>query len=328
MKINEFRDMLSGYQYTDEQITSCIEGVERLEQHLGGLPEPISLTEATADHVPAFVAQLVEKGENERNRIVGIYFYAGMVENFDLQVGVIELLDGFEILGNLHRFIGEELGDAAQAEIFKGVSLPEVGSLPLNWTRVNAVIFPRLEAAADAETVKRILRSGLRTLPDERYLPIKERFDDIGDIDAFLEDRGKRHLDNLIKHRDEGTPYFNQLIDDTVLDFVRNTPEIGRGVREGNTIFETKIPHQAIEYLAADDLATKQYRVCHCPVVKESMAHDDLTISPTFCEFCPSFNAKPWEVIYGQKLDYTVLESALRGGAWCRFAIQLPENVI
>ncbi len=70
----------------------------------------------------------------------------------------------------------------------------------------------------------------------------------------------------------------------------------------------------------------KQYHVCHCPVVKESMVGDDLTISPAFCDFCPSFNAKPWEVIFGRKLDYAVLESGLRGNVWCKFAIHLPDG--
>ena len=143
-------------------------------------------------------------------------------------------------------------------------------------------------------------------------------------IDAFLKDRGERHLDNLIKQRDEGTPYFTQFIDDSVIDFVQQTPEIGQGVREGNTIIEIKIPHQSIEYLAATDKAAKQYHVCHCPLVKESIAHDEMAISSAFCDFCPSFNAKPWEVIFGQKLQYEILESALRGDIWCKFAIYLP----
>ncbi len=70
----------------------------------------------------------------------------------------------------------------------------------------------------------------------------------------------------------------------------------------------------------------KQYHVCHWPVVKESMLGDDLTIPPAFCDFCPSFNAKPWEVIFGRKLDYDVLESGLRGNVWCKFAIHLPDG--
>lgn len=327
MKTDEFRACLAAYPYTDEQIAACENGVEVLEGYLAALPDAVNLDVATADQLASVASLMVAEGLNERLRFVGIYIYAGMIENYDLQLGVLELLDGFEILGNLYRVVGEELGEEARAEVFENVVLPHIGTPPLDWTRVNAVVFPRLEAMTDADTVKRILRSGLRNLPDADYLPIKERYSAIDDIDAFLEDRGRRHLEGLTKHRDERTPYFNQLIDDDVLDFVRANPEIGQGVRCGNTIIEIKIPHQSIEYLAATDLATKQYRVCHCPVVKESMAHDDLPISSTFCDFCPSFNAKPWEFIFGQKLEYEVLESAKRGGKWCRFAIHLPENV-
>jgi hypothetical protein len=328
VKTDEFREYLAEYPYTDEQIAACLDGVRSLEAYLSGLAHPINLGEATADQVAPFTATMVAQRRNDRQRFVGIYIYAGMIENYDLQVAVLELLDGFEILGNLHRVIGAELGEAAQAEIFADVTLPEIGTTPLDWTRINSVILPRLEARANASTVRRILRSGLRNLPDEIYFPIKERYEALDDLDAFLEDRGRRHLHTLQEHRDQGTPYFNQYIDGGVIDFVAANPEIGRGVRCGNTIIETKIPHQAIEYLAADDLATKQYRVCHCPLVKESMARDDISVSPTFCEFCPSFNAKPWEVIFEQKLDYEVLESAKLGGKWCRFAIHLPEGAI
>ena len=328
MKRDEFRELLAGYQYNEEQVSDCMSGVELLETFLGELTRPKTLESAVAKDMPAFSATLIEQKLNERNRFVGLYHYAGMIKNFNLQVGVLELLDGFEILENLHRKIGEELGEETQAAIFEGIELPVLGTTTIEWTRVNAVVFPRLQQAADPDTVKRILRSGLRNLPDERYLPIKERYDGFADIDAFLEDRGKRHLDNLIKQRDEGTPYFNQFIDDDVIEFVRATPEIGRGARQGNTIIEIKIPHQSIEYLAATDKGMKQYHVCHCPVVKESMIDDELTISPTFCDFCPSFNAKPWEVIFGQKLEYEVLESGHRGGIWCKFAIHLPEGAV
>jgi len=324
MKRDEFRALLSDSQYTDEQQLACEKGVVLLETYLADLPESVALETATAAHVSSFAADLICRELNERHHLVGVYFYAGMIENASLQVGTLELVDGFEILGNLHQVIGEELGTDVQADIFQGVELPALGTTTLEWTQVNAIVFPRLQDAASPETVKKILRSGLRNMPDAHYLPIKERYEGFADIDAFLEDRGKRHLDNLIKQRDEGTPYFNQFIDDSVIDFVRQTPEIGRGVRQGNTIIEIKIPHQSIEYLATTDVKTKQYRVCHCPVVKESMLHDDLTISAAFCDYCPSFNAKPWEVIFGQKLQYEVLESALRGGIWCKFAIHLP----
>ncbi|MFC2095629.1 hypothetical protein ACFLSW_04240 [Candidatus Bipolaricaulota bacterium] len=328
MRRDDFSELLTGYEYNEERIRDCISGVELLEGFLDGQALPKSLESATAKDVPGFSASLIERELNTRNHLVGAYHYAVMIKNYSLQVGVLELLDGFEIFGNLHEKIGEELGADTQAAIFDDVTLPVVGTAPIEWMRVNAVVFPRLLNEAKPETVKRILRSRLRDIPDSYYQSAKERYDEAADIDAFLEDRGKRHLDNLIKQKDAGTPYFNQFIDDSVIEFVRATPEIGQGVRSGSTIIEIKIPHQSIEYLATTDKAMKQYHVCHCPLVKESMIHDELNISEAFCDFCPSFNAQPWEVIFGQKLDYDVLESGLRGGIWCKFAIHLPEGAV
>ena len=325
MNNERFRGYVADYEPGDDRLREWEAGVESLEGYLATLSDPLQVEEATRDHVPPFAARMIADGLNRRDRFVGLYLYAEMIGNSELQIGVLELLDGYEILGNLYRTVGEALGQETQAEIFAGVELPPIGTTPLAWTRVNSVVFPRLEALADQATVKRILRSGLRDLPDANYLEIKQRYEAIQDPDAFLEDRGRRHMERLTLHRDNQTPYFTQMINDNVLEFVQANPEIGRGVRHGNTIIEIKIPHQTIEYLAADDLATKQYRVCHCPVVKESMAHADLPVSSTFCEFCPSFNAKPWEIIFGQKLDYDVLESAKRGGRWCKFAIHLPD---
>jgi hypothetical protein len=324
MNNEQFRDHVAEYEPVEDRVREWEAGVESLERYLATLSDPLPVDEATRDHVPPFATQMIAEGLNQRDRFVGIYLYAEMIGNHDLQIGILELLDGYEILGNLYRAVDEELGEEARATIFEGITLPPIGTIPLTWTRVNSVVFPRLETLADPATIKRILRSGLRDLPDAHYLGMKQRFVELQDIDAFLEDRGRTHLERLTKHRDDHTPYFTQMINDDVLEFVKANPEIGQGVRHGNTIVEIKIPHQSIEYLEATDLAAKQYRVCHCPVVKESMAHDDLPVPSTFCEFCPSFNAKPWEVIFGKKLNYDVLESAKRGGQWCKFAIHLP----
>jgi len=328
MKRDEFRHLLDSYGYNERQVNDCLSGVELLETHLDEAASSIDVSKVRPEHLPPFLESLRNRELATRNRLIGIYFYAGMVANYGLQVSILELLDGYEILGNFHRVIGEVLGEDVQAQVFEDVELPPLGTAPKDWTRVNALVFPRLQAATDAASVRRILRSGLRTLRDEQYLPAKERYESLGSVDAFLEARGQQHLETLIEHRDNGTPYFNQFITDDVIEFVKATPEIGRGVRDGSTIIEVKIPHESGEYLATADRRRKQYHVCHCPVVKPSILSDELTISPDFCDFCPSFNAKPWEVIFGRKLDYDVVESALRGGLWCKFAIHLPESAV
>ena len=112
-----------------------------------------------------------------------------------------------------------------------------------------------------------------------------------------------------------------------MIEYVRREPEIGQGVRVGNVIYETKIPHQAKEYLAETDEDKKRYYYCHCPWVKESLKAGRSDISPTFCNCSAAFHKRSWDVIYGQSLQADVLETVLKGDLRCRFAIHLPEAV-
>ena len=148
MRIEGFRELLEGCGYTQEQIESCVAGVDLFDAYVseqGG-----SVEGASADAVPLFASSLIERGLNQRPHFVGLYHYAGMIRDYELQVAVLQLLDGFEIPGNLHRFIGEVLGDDVQARIFEGVDLPQLGTTPLDWVRMASVVMPRLEAEADA----------------------------------------------------------------------------------------------------------------------------------------------------------------------------------
>ncbi|MGB2982540.1 MAG: hypothetical protein WBC63_01605, partial [Candidatus Bipolaricaulia bacterium] len=294
------------------------------EGFLQQLTPPRRLQAADLDDVRAYAQHLIEAGRNERARFVALYHYADLIGNHEMMQGVVDLLGGFEMLGRLCERVASELGADVRDRVFAGLDLPVLGTPPIEWVRVMSTAMPRLEAEADPATVKQVLDDGIRDLRDEGYADFKQRFEESESLDAFLEDRRLRHLDMLRKHRDEGTLYYDQPITDDLVDFVEQHPEIGGGIREGNTIIEIKIPHRGAEYLATDDVRMKQYHVCHCPLVKESIPRDDLPIPSSICEICPSHNRKPWEVAYGCKLQSEVVESALRGALWCKFAIDLP----
>jgi len=126
--------------------------------------------------------------------------------------------------------------------------------------------------------------------------------------------------------RREDRLFFAQEVTDEVLEFVRNEPEMGGGVRVGNIIYETKIPFLTKEYLAESDPRLKRYYYCHCPWAREAVKSGGKVI-PMFCNCSAGFHKKPWEGALGEKIQVDVLESVLKGDARCRFAIHLPEEV-
>jgi hypothetical protein len=131
----------------------------------------------------------------------------------------------------------------------------------------------------------------------------------------------------LEKHRDEGTPFFNQEITDAVIDFVKSRPDILTGVRKGNKIYHTKIPYMTKEYLAETDEMMKRYYCCHCQWARESIKAGDIEISPTFCYCSAGFTKQPWEVALDQPLEVEIVKSVLKGDLECSFLVHLPEGV-
>ena len=175
---------------------------------------------------------------------------------------------------------------------------------------------------------KSILSGCLHGLKDEWFLDAKKKYEECGNIDAYLERKRTDFIAELEKLRDEGGLYFTQEITDEVIGHVKSHPEVSGGVRDGNIIYETKIPYMTKEYLVETDERMKRYYYCHCTWVRESLRTGDISVSPTFCYCSAGFHKKPYEVIFGQPLKAEVIDTVLDGGMCCKFAIHLPKDVV
>ena len=113
-----------------------------------------------------------------------------------------------------------------------------------------------------------------------------------------------------------------------MVEFVRSEPLIARGVREGDILYEVKIPHMTIEFLAENDPQMKRYYYCHCPWIKEALKDGDADIPSVFCTCSAGFHKKRWESILGQPLQAEILESVLNGDDRCMIAIHLPDGIV
>jgi hypothetical protein len=276
-----------------------------------------------AEAFPSFSAGMIAEKTNTYDNYYAIALYGRFIKDNMLCLAALELIDGSEALDNLYKKTGEFLGEARRDEIFAGVKLIPLGTPNSAKPAAMQVMIERLERA-DPNACKQTLASGLRDLPDEYYLSAKKKFGECADIDEYLLRKKQDLLAELEQIMREGRLYFNQEITEDVIEFVRRDPEIGQGVRVGNIIYETKIPHQAKEYLAETSEDKKRYYYCHCPWVKESLKAGKSKISPTFCNCSAAFHKKSWEVIFGQTLQADVLETVLMGDLRCRFAIHLP----
>jgi hypothetical protein len=320
-----FRQMLHERKIAEDQIEQHIALAESFEAWLQsrGIEGP----PAAAD-VRAFSDLLVAEWRNSYENYLALARYSRFLKDNAAYVAVVELVDGSEALERLYERLGTAAGEAKRDEVFRNIDLPELGTPSSEKPRITQAVMERLERLVDAETCSAILSSGLRDLEDEWYLGDRDKYAESENIDAYLERKGNEFIAQLVKIRDEGSLFFTQPIIDEVIEFVDGHPEIRQGVREGNVLYEAKIPYMAREYLAETDERLKRYYYCHCPWVRESLKQDDVAVSPTFCLCSAGFHKKSWDVIFGQSLKAEVVESVLKGDRWCKIAIHLPDEAL
>jgi len=228
----------------------------------------------------------------------------------------------------LYEKVGEEFGEGKRGEIFAGIELPPVGSPNAQKPAVTQAVMERLENSVGIEGTKDLLKDCLRYLEDDWFMDGRKKYLESKDFDDFLKRKGDDFIAELKKLKEEDKPYFNQKITDEVIEYVENNPEIRQGVRDGNILYEAKIPYMTLEYLAETDEELKRYYYCHCPWARESLRDENVQVPASFCNCSAGFHKKNWEVILDHPLKAEVLETVLDGGMWCKFAIHLPEEVL
>ncbi len=315
-----FRTMLRGRKMPEAKIEPAIALAERFEAFL------LERT-PSVDAVRAFSQVLIAEGNNTFDNYITLARYCRLIQNDELYVAAVEPVDGGEVGDNFYRMVGERFGEEVRDEVFAGIGVAPYG---LPSTEKPATLHPvlqRLQARVGEQAVRDLLSPSLRDLPDKYYRGEKRRYRRSRDIDEFLEKRHRSFVRWIRKCQREGQLFFTQEITDEVVAFVKSDQEIGGGRREGNIVYETKIPYMTKQYLQETDPTMKRYYACHCPWAREAIRRGDSGLVADFCYCSGGYHKKPFEVAFGQPLRVEVLESVLLGDERCRFAIYLPEGV-
>jgi len=322
-----FRDFCSGMNLNQETIRAHVEMVREFEVLLSKKDGNRDLSSATVDDLQSFVAQLMKNGSNTWENLLALLRYSRFAENRELEVALLELLDGSDVLENLSETLRHTVGEGKRDEIFKGINLPPLGTHSRDKPKVTQALMRRLETVLGETMCREVLSSGPHASPREEYLPDREEFLASENVDDFLEKRHKEYVDSLQKHMEEKTVYFTQEIDEEVIQYVRDTPTCQNGVRRGDVIYVTKIPYMAKKYLHEKDEKRKRYYYCHCPWVREAIM-SNVKISPNFCYCSAGFEKRPWDVIFDQTVKADVIETVLKGDLICKFAIHIPNDFL
>lgn len=328
MREKAFRDYLVSRGFDELTVDQQVEAVRKIDTQLKSQVQGWSLEDLNHCTGQELVDGMIDRGENTMENLLALVRYAKVIDNRGLFVSIFQMLDGYEVMDNLYKKLGDVVGEDLRDGIFENLPLPPLGLSRYEKAHFTAEIMTRMEEVFGASTTRDLLQDCLRDLPDKYYPEERSDFYEVceGDIDRYLVYRGEKFVELLRGYQERNELFFGQEITDDVIALVENNLEIGGGIREGNLIYQTKIPYNAKAYLAENDPLKKRYHYCHCPWAKESIRRETLTVSPTFCQCSAGFVKRPFEVIYGQTLKADVLESVLQGDAVCRFAIHIPEG--
>lgn len=320
MDYQGFRTMLQKRNVPDEKIEAAIALVGHFEDSvadIGDMPIP--------EAAWAFSERLIQEGQNTEDNYLALARYGVFTRNNALYIAILELLDGEEAQRNFYHKVAEVFGAEVRDEVFAGIGVAPLGLPTPAKPRTMHPVVARLEAKVGEEACRALLADSLRDLPDAYFADERQRYAASGgDLDEYLRLKKQAFVERLEACQREGRLFFAQEITDEVLAFVKDDPEIGGGRREGNVVYETKIPFMTPQYLAADDPVMKRYFYCHCPWAREAIKNGDTPLTATFCQCSAGFHKKPWEVALGRPVRAEVLESILKGDDRCRFAIHLP----
>lgn len=175
-----------------------------------------------------------------------------------------------------------------------------------------------------SENALPVLADNHHHIPDEAFYLEKEYYSKSKDLKSYLLERHQRKVEELQVHADSKKVWFEQVITQEVVDYVKANPEMLSGVLKEDGLYVTKIPYDTLAYLSGNNDLEKRYAYCHCGLAREAIKSDE-KVDPDWCYCSAGFAKKPFEVILDKPLKVQVLKSVLNGDMSCRFRIYSDE---
>ncbi len=284
-------------------------------------------TAAGKGEAEKFARNLIAEGRNTLENFSALGDYAGGAGHRKLHVAWIELMDCHNALEVLAAEIERRHGKETRDKIF-AEPLPPIGADEKERSAYTREITGRMTHLIPVEQARQAWFQVQHGIPAEDWrrsdAADREKFLQSGDIDEFLDLKRRERDELLTRLRDEDKLWYTVKISDEVLEFIKSDPEMEGGRREGERIYITKIPYNAVRYLQETDPRMKRYYACHCPLVRPAIL-DGRPISPDVCH-CSLGHASHYLAGIGRPFRGEVLESAVRGDLRCRFVFYPADS--
>lgn len=329
----EYRERCAARGLDADATDRAVDEVRALEAELAAsgasLEQPdLSMIEARVATITAsgaFGSAL--KSASPAEAIMALARYFATAREEAIAIRLLAYLLPIGVLPAMEARLGDLEGDGTRKRVMGRVRVPAEGSPPESYPAATGAFVEALEAELGPERSRRVLTCNVHGIPPAAFAGERERFLELGSVDAWLADYHGRQVEELARHAADGTLWFEQRITWPVVEFVRSRPEVQGGVREGGTIFTTKIPYDPDRFLRSADPLEKRRLSCHCPMAASAISERGSGVPPAWCACSAGYEKVRFDAVFGAETEATVLESALAGDERCRFAIRIPAGV-
>ncbi len=273
-----------------------------------------------------YVGLLMERGENTEDNILGLARYVYMLDMKEVWIYFASILGGRNILPSIAERLGEIAGEEAVKDIFSNVHAPPLGSKPDKYCDATSTLMKEFMEKLSPDVYQRVLAGNHHNVPRESFEKHKQWLIEEGSIEAWLKRMHEAAVAELEEYLREDKVWYEQVITQDIVDYVRGNQEILSGVRDGDWIYNTKFPYAPQDYLDEKDPLMKRYYMCHCPLAREAVLKGEPDIPMEWCYCSAGYGKLRYDVAFGVETEVEVLESVFSGSDMCRFRIKIPEK--
>lgn len=306
---------------TTTEIENAISAVKKCNKFFGNKIDEVDISK-----IKEYLLKLIEDKQNSIEELLALARYFLLEDKKDIYIFFTQIFGSLGVVEEIKKRMIKTVGIKKTEHVFQGLIEPVLGTTPDAMPGFTNSFMKNIEDNLTEEEMKKVLAGNNHQIPVSAMLSEKEAYEKAANLEVYLRERHQRKVDVLERHKKEGKVWFEQVINQEVIDYVRGDQEILSAVLKDGSLYITKIPYDTKAFLEAETEQEKRYAACHCAFARESIPKG-LSMDPNWCYCSAGFAKFPFEIIFGRDLDIELLETPLKGDLRCRFRIPLPKEL-
>ena len=323
MLVAEFTSLYQRNNLKSTDLEIALAFLNELEHEISLNHSSIHLENIGIQELDDAIHHLLVSGKNTVEHFIIMMRYFKVAKRNDLFIHLTKYTGSLGVIESILEKLEKVVDKSLASDLKSSVQIPSLGTPLLDMPYYIENMMNQFEKYLTQEQIRYVLADNHHHIPKESFIREKIHYEEAISIDAYLKDLHQRNIDELKRFKQENRVWYEQEINDQVIDFVSSNQEILSAVREGDTLYVTKIPYDTKAYLEATSIEEKRYHACHCHFVKIALHEKIHHISPEWCNCSGGFTKFQFEILFDKELDVRCLETPLQGDMLCRFAISL-----